>query len=171
VDLFLKRQCSRNLVVECVEEAVDNITLCTAVYSCVYSCAQLCVQLCTVVCTQLCTVVYSSCNVVDGSFFKSVRGAPAMVRSYCRSRAALWGLGHYNPYRSQRSSHSERYGLWSRRTWASEKNSRQPPTCGGRSEAPIGARGSTCRPLCTPDLRADAAARFLERRAGIDRNA
>jgi hypothetical protein len=57
-----------------------------------------------------------------------------MVRSYCRSRAALWGLGHYNPYRSQRSSHSERYGLWSRRTWASEKNSRQPPTCGGRSD-------------------------------------
>jgi hypothetical protein len=37
--------------------------------------------------------------------------------------------------------------------------------------APIGARGSTCRPLCTPDLRADAAARFLERRAGVDRNA
>ena len=142
MDLFLKRQCSRNLVVECVEEAVDNITLCTVVctvvHSCVYSCAQLCVhscvQLCVQLCAQLCvhsmlcTVVYSSCNVVDGSFFKSVRGAPAMVRSYCRSRAALWGLGHYNPYRSQRSSHSERYGLWSRRTWASEKNARQPPT-------------------------------------------
>ena len=58
MDLFLKRQCSRNLVVECVEEAVDNITLCTVVCTVVHSCVYtvVCAQLCTVVCTQLCTV-------------------------------------------------------------------------------------------------------------------
>ena len=159
MDLFLKRQCSRNLVVECVEEAVDNITLCTVVCTVVHSCVY------TVCCVQCCTVRV----MLSTAASLNLSGAHRPWSARTAGRGPRSGASDI----ITRTAHSEALIVSGTGCGVDAPGPRRRTRASRRPEgaAPIGARGSTCRPLCTPDLRADAAARFLERRAGVDRNA